>query len=304
VALTRRLFVSSGAATAVSYLVGLDRVAAKRKRRTFARAGVAQGVGTVGITVARTRVLLPSEWPDATNTGVPAGTSLTPVTGNFNTSSDGQTVDALDVTDGAIVIDHDNCIVKRCRVSSNSFPAIFISTGGAGTLTIEDCELGCQNNSGSTSVHYDSAVTTAVTMRRCNIHSIENGVGIGASNFDMRDCWIHDLDPAGADPHIDGIQCSPNVDNVNIIHNNFEMHEGGGASSVIQLNTTDLSNQNWVIENNRLILTDTEPGQGALCVRLAITADTGQNIFVRDNRMMPGLFGYVTPTPASMSSPG
>lgn len=57
-AVTRRLFIGSAVATAASYLAGLDRVEAARKRRhTFAHAGLAEGVGTVGITVARTHYL-------------------------------------------------------------------------------------------------------------------------------------------------------------------------------------------------------------------------------------------------------
>lgn len=57
-AVPRRLFIGGSLATAASYLAGLERAAAARKRkRVLARAGVAQGVGAVGITVARTRLL-------------------------------------------------------------------------------------------------------------------------------------------------------------------------------------------------------------------------------------------------------
>jgi hypothetical protein len=58
-AVSRRQFVGSGAVAAAAYLARLDRAAAARKprRRVFARPGVAQGVGAVGLTVVRTRVL-------------------------------------------------------------------------------------------------------------------------------------------------------------------------------------------------------------------------------------------------------
>lgn len=68
-AITRRLFVGSCFTAVVSYLSGIDRVAAVRKRRrVLARAEVAE----VGVTVARTRFL---------QTGMQGAVSLTPADG-------------------------------------------------------------------------------------------------------------------------------------------------------------------------------------------------------------------------------
>ena len=253
----------------------------------------------MGITVARTRYLqAPGEqWPDASNTGVPVGTSLTPVSGNLFTSSNGQTIDALDITDGSIVVDHDNVVITRCRISSNSFGGIFLGTGASGTLTIEDCEIECQNVSGSTGLFYDPPANPTVTMRRCNIHSCENGLGIGASGLDVQDSWFHDFNPAGADPHTDGIQCSAGTDNVTIVHNNFELDTGGHVNSCVQMNTTTVDQTNWLVENNRMVLSAVGASSGAMPCRLPTGDATGNNVRFIDNRLTPGEFGYVTPTP-------
>ena len=250
----------------------------------------------MAITVARARHLQAAGWPNASNTGVPAGTSLTTNNGNLDTTSVGQTIDAFDVVNGAIVVNHANVTIRRCRISSNSFTGIFVSAGVLGTLTIEDTEIGCQNNGGS-GIHFDTGADPDVTMRRLNIHSTENGVNAN-TGLDMRDCWVHDLDPAGADPHTDGLQCPANVDNVTLIHNNFELAAGGLINSCIQMNTSTVDQTDWLVSGNRLILTATAgPSQGAFTVRLPTGDATANNIRFVNNRMTAGVFGYVTPSP-------
>lgn len=236
------------------------------------------------------------EWPGPTNTGVPAGTTLTPFSGNFETTSNNQVVIDLDIA-GAIVVNHANVIVRRCRVIMPAGPGdiapVFIASTASGTLLLEDSELYGSNKSGSSGIFYDNA-PVAVTVRRCNIHGIENGAGI-LSDFDMRDTWMHDLNPAGADPHTDGIQTSPNVSRVNIIHNTIDMSAptAGGTNSCIQFDNNAATNFDWLVENNKLLLNSSN---GGACVRMPPGA-TGNNLRVKNNRMMPGVFGYCIPDP-------
>src|SRR6266481_5394553 len=80
-----------------------------------------------------------SGWPDATNTGIPAGTTLTPFSGSFTTTSNGQIVDSLDVS-GDIFVHHSDVIVRKCRARSMYIGADdqpFTTTNGL----IEDCEI-------------------------------------------------------------------------------------------------------------------------------------------------------------------
>jgi hypothetical protein len=235
-------------------------------------------------------------WPGATNTGVPAGTSLSSHSGIFDTSSNGQVVQDRDIA-GSLVINHSDVIVRRCRIimPPTEIGVIFIANTASGTLTIEDCELDGSNKSGCSGIFYDSGANVAVTARRLNIHRVENGVGC-LSNFDIRDSWLHSFDPDGADPHTDGIQTSAAVSNVNIIHNTIDLSgvDTGGTNSCVQLNTTTTDNQNWLVENNKLLL---HPTIGGACVRIPSGSVVGNNIRVRNNRMMPGLFGYCIPDP-------
>jgi len=239
-----------------------------------------------------------SSWPGPTNTGVPSGTSLTASPGNFDTTSNGQTITALDIT-GAFVANHTNLVLQSCRITapSTELCALFVAnTASGGTITCYDCEFDVSNGAGTSGVFYDTNATPpAVTLRRCQIRRTENGVGC-LSNFDMRDCYIYDLNPAGGDPHTDGLQTSPGVSNITIVHNTFDLSgvNSGPNNSCIQLNVTSTDNVNWLIENNKMLL---KPDTGGACVRLPNADATGNNIRVRNNRMAPGLFGYVIPTP-------
>lgn len=234
-----------------------------------------------------------SDWPRPSNTGVPSGTSLTPHSGNFTTSSNGQIVQDLDIA-GELVIGHQNVIVRRCRIimpnEANRIAPIFIATGAGGvgsTLTVEDCELDGSNRGGSSGIFYDSmANPPAVTARRLRIHRVENGIGC-LSGFDMRDSLVDGLNPDGADPHTDGLQTTSGTSNVTLIHNVFDMRapDTGANNSCIQFDVNAPSNFNWLIENNKLLLSTSN---GGACLRIPLGDATGNNIRIRNNRLSPG----------------
>ena len=55
-----------------------------------------------------------SKWPDATNTGVPAGTTLTPHVGDLTISTPGAVVSGLDIT-GSVLITASNVTLVNCQ---------------------------------------------------------------------------------------------------------------------------------------------------------------------------------------------
>src|SRR5258705_3059130 len=55
-----------------------------------------------------------SAFPDASTTGVPAGTVLTVVNGDFTSSSNGQIIDGLNVN-GTIIINDDGVTERNCH---------------------------------------------------------------------------------------------------------------------------------------------------------------------------------------------
>src|SRR5262245_7755881 len=79
-----------------------------------------------------------ASYPDASNTGVPPGTTLTPVTGDVQITVNGTVYEGKFVT-GSITVTASNVIIRNCKVSAGGIYAVRFS-GGTGNL-IEDCEL-------------------------------------------------------------------------------------------------------------------------------------------------------------------
>lgn len=81
-------------------------------------------------------------YPDATNTGVPAGTALT-ASGSITASTNGQVISGKDIT-GQLVIDAPNVTVKDSKIHTNeggSGSTAIILNNGATNFTLEDSEV-------------------------------------------------------------------------------------------------------------------------------------------------------------------
>lgn len=208
--------------------------------------------------------LTEGNWPNATTTGVPAGTTLTVYDGDLKTTSNGQVIDALDVR-GRIIVLHPDVVIKRCKAWH--IIADYNANGGSPTrMMVQDCEIDGQDSSGG--INCISIVGTdaksnlsnpspadGAQILRCNIWNAENGLWIEAHHCTVQDCYIHDLSHSTVpDPHIDGAQCAspaaPNLGGTGRLsyttfrHCNFD----GGVSSQITSNDTDY----MLVDNCRL----------------------------------------------------
>ena len=84
-------------------------------------------------------------YPDATNSGMPAGTQLTAKSGNISANVAGQTISNVDLTNGTIVVTANNVTIKNSRITTgngqlNGTSAVDIKPGVTGTL-IEDTTM-------------------------------------------------------------------------------------------------------------------------------------------------------------------
>ena len=77
---------------------------------------------------------------DATNTGVPAGVVFTPTADDIHSTADGQVIDKMHVTNGTIIIDHNNVTVQRCKIDTTGLWGIKVSPGKTGAI-IRDNEV-------------------------------------------------------------------------------------------------------------------------------------------------------------------
>jgi hypothetical protein len=152
-------------------------------------------------------------WPDAVTTGVPAGTSLRTVAGDYHTKEDGEIVDRLDIT-GRLYVDHDDVKVKCTRVrrlTTNN------GTGLQMWLSTLGDPRGAREGSALKWSHY--------TLRRVNIMGTTDGLK-AEGDVDVRDSYIHDMfrtadssQPSGI-THNDGVQIGRGS-NMVFKHNTF-----------------------------------------------------------------------------------
>jgi len=218
----------------------------------------------------------PGDYPDADNTGVPAGTTLTAYTGPSTITTAGTEINGKTIT-SPLTINAANVTVRNSRISTGtSFGIVNNSTG----FLIEDSEIVGSDGTGLLWDNY--------TARRVEVSGFENGCQAG-DNVTLEDSWIHDLDTSN-DAHTDGCQFSPGAGNILIRHNTIEPQTSGTpatTSAIIMHTGGDPQNHDVRIENNRL------DGSHA-SVSLYCPRASASNIFIVDNRMRRGVYGFYT----------
>jgi len=114
-------------------------------------------------------------FPDASNTGVPAGTTLTP-SGSRTVTTNGAVLSGLEIT-GTVTVAADNVTIENSRIakgSGGSGSYVVILNNGADNFTIRDTEISgpASDTSGLESAvwnHYNNpgATATRVYFHRC-----------------------------------------------------------------------------------------------------------------------------------------
>ena len=171
-------------------------------------------------------------YPDATNTGVPAGTALTRVTGDQVITTNGAVVDALFVDGGSIDVQANNVTIKRTKVLANGWWGV-VQEPGFTNLTIQDSEVGRKDTSTTTTCPPNGFAGTldyAISLRgwntpgvatlvRLNLHDSTSGVHIEESGVTIQDSYIHNMvDISGCD-HNDAIISNGGNAHGRILHN-------------------------------------------------------------------------------------
>jgi len=184
-----------------------------------------------------------TDWPDATNTGVPPSTRLTPIDGDLTIDTPNTVVDAKEIR-GCVMVRAPGVVIRRSRVSCAGFITI-ASFGGAYTgtgLLVEDTEIDCRGTSGT------AVGDTNITVRRANIHGCENGFDVDGT-VTIEDSYIHDLFNSD-EAHTDGIQITPLGHDVTIRHNTI--YSNSGTSAIITPRISAGIASDILVENNLL----------------------------------------------------
>lgn len=187
--------------------------------------------------------------PTAANTGVPAGTTLTP-SGTINVQTPGAVLDGLDVN-GTIIINANNVTVRNSRVHSTSvvdYIAIIVRPGFTG-LTVLNNELYTPNGGGL------AGVDTGDDVKACGnyVHGFENGLTVGGGSI-VQANFVEKLnDPDTTPAHPDCVEVYLGS-NVQVIGNNLTVSgvDGRwlGATGAVNV-TTEWSNiSNVTVQGN------------------------------------------------------
>ncbi|MET4762032.1 hypothetical protein ABH975_005108 [Bradyrhizobium ottawaense] len=164
-------------------------------------------------------------WPDATNTGVPAGVTLTP-SGDVVITQAGAVVSGLNIT-GSVYIKADNVTLENCKITSGGWAGVTIDSGATGAV-VQNCTIdGTGRAPDGTG---NQGIMGSGTFIGNNIYNVENGI-VPGSNSVIQGNYIHDLQ-AGGSPHYDGIQIDGGLSNIQITGNSI-INQWGWTSAVM-----------------------------------------------------------------------
>ena len=161
-------------------------------------------------------------FPSASNTGVPAGVSLTAYTGPMTVTTAGTVIDAKDIK-GSLVIQAANVTVSRSKVTGN-----IDASGSGASVAITDTEVN-GGTSNMPAIGYSN-----YTMTRVNVYGARISV-MCDQNCVIQDSWLHGqyLAP-GSNWHVNGF-ISNGGSNMKLVHNTLACEpgdngQGGGCT--------------------------------------------------------------------------
>ncbi|WP_156251866.1 FG-GAP-like repeat-containing protein [Pseudactinotalea terrae] len=199
--------------------------------------------------------MTPPGFPNASNTGVPAGVTLR-TSGSLVITRDGTVVSGLRVN-GTITVRADNVTIRNTLVQGggNGYP-IRIAGDAANTL-IEHVEI---DNERSTGIGILVGGGPGTVIRYADIHSAEDGIRIEADNVRVERSYIHDL-----------------------------TRQSGGHHDCIQIRSGD----NVMLRDNNLqafVASTDDPMNAALQIGSLLGRDRISNLLVSGNLMNGGNF--------------
>lgn len=162
-----------------------------------------------------------SGFPDATNTGPPAGVTLTP-SGGLVIDTPGAVIQGLNIT-GSVIINAPNVTLRNCRVTSGDYQAVLIKPGITGAV-VQNCDIDNQGAGGKGIAGQGKFIAN-------NITNCSDGIDVRGDDTLIQDNYIHNMaGPTGAHP--DSIQADGGFSNLTIIHNTV-VNELGNNSSLM-----------------------------------------------------------------------
>ena len=180
-------------------------------------------------------------WPDASNTGLPPGVTLT-ASGDLVITKAGTVISGLNIT-GTVTIEAANVTLENCKITSGAYFVVNVTAGTTGAV-VQNCEInGLGNTSGNVGINGQG------TFIGNNIYNVENGINVTGATV-IENNYIHDMHAAGS-PHYDGIQIDGGVSNISIEHNTVINNNSSVSAIMIDNYWGPISNIS--VDNNLLV---------------------------------------------------
>ena len=173
-------------------------------------------------------------YPDASNTGVPAGTVLSAYSGPCTITADGAVIDSKTVRCGTLDVRATNVVIKKSKING----IVTTTERSTYSFSMEDSEV-------DAGLAQRAAVgSTNITILRSNIHGGQTSVTC-AANCTVHDSYLHGQQlPTGSDWHLGGFLANDTGSNsrtdATLVHNtivcdNPGTSAGGGCSGDVNL---------------------------------------------------------------------
>lgn len=196
-------------------------------------------------------------WPNASNTGVVAGTPLAVVSGDQTFSASGQVIEGKDFH-GFVRVTGSNITFRNCvfRGRAASGNAALLDTERGGNTVVENSEF----VPSSPSATIDGIWAKNTSIYRSHIHGGVDGVK-AQSNTLIQDSYIHDMnwfahDPnqGGGETHNDGVQSFAGETNVTLRHNTIDLSTTRNGNAALQSSASNTRVENNLLDGGGCVL--------------------------------------------------
>ena len=208
-----------------------------------------------------------SGFPNGSNTGVPAGTTLTAYTGAMTITTPNAVIDSKSIV-GQVVIKAPGVVIKNSRIGTDSAHAgdVYVDTDSmpsdtAWSVTIQDSEIDY-----GTAGYFGAVCCGNFTVLRSNVHggqtAVQCDMDSNGSSCDVEDSWLHgqlDGGPVGT-RHLGGF-LSDGASNITVIHSTLAcdhpVENGQGCTGDLNMIPHFAAVTNVLIQDNLFVANNT-----------------------------------------------
>jgi hypothetical protein len=215
--------------------------------------------------------------PDATTTGVTAGTTLTAYTGPTTISTPGTVIEGK-IINGTLWVTAADVTIKNCVIQNYGYWGI--DAERAANFTVQNCDF-----IASSSMDTNAAILGSGTFIGNDVSNSTNGIVLTDGASVVRDNYIHDLRSISSDPHVDGISVQGRQNHVLIEHNTVESWD---TSCIFIKN--DFGPINDITVRNNLLYGDMDRGDPAATIY--VYGPNTTNVSITNNYVEKGNWFY------------